>query len=137
MRIVGSRAKYQHSEGRGDAMRLIATMIAAGLALAACANDGGSEAKLVNEAGIIDGEVAWSQYCAVCHEDGMLGAPRIGVPEEWQSRSSLWQAVLMEHAKEGYYDMPARGGQTDVPDDIVNAAAEYMLETTFPDRPQD
>ena len=118
-------------------MRLIATMIAAGLALIACANDGGSEVQLVNEAGIIDGEAAWSQYCAVCHEDGMLGAPRIGVPEEWQSRSSLWQAVLMDHAKEGYYDMPAKGGQTDVPDDIVNAAAEYMLETTFPDRPQD
>lgn len=118
-------------------MRLIATMIAAGLALAACASDGGKDVELVDEQGNIDGELAWKEYCAACHEDGMLGAPRVGVPGEWQGRSSLWQAVLMEHAKEGYYDMPARGGQTDLPDDVVSAAAEYMLERTFPDRPQD
>lgn len=118
-------------------MRLTATIIAAALALSACANDGGGVDALVDESGNIDGKAAWQQHCAGCHEDGMLGAPRIGVPAEWQGRSSLWQAVLMEHAKDGYYDMPARGGQTDLPDDIVNAAAEYMLETTFPDRPQD
>jgi cytochrome c5 len=33
--------------------------------------------------------------------------------------------------------MPARGGNTELPDDVVNAAAEYMLEQTFPDRAED
>lgn len=118
-------------------MKLIATMIAAGFALTACASDKAGYTTPVDTDGNIDGEVAYNQSCAVCHDDGMLGAPRLGVPEEWQGRSSLWQAVLMEHAKEGYYDMPAKGGQVDLPEDVVNAAAEYMLETTFPDRPQD
>jgi cytochrome c5 len=119
-------------------MRLIATMIAAAFALTACANDGGGGvAKIIDTDGIIDGAVAYTRHCAACHDDGMLGAPRIDVPEEWQGRSSLWQAVLMEHAKDGYYDMPAKGGQMDLRDDVVNAAAEYMLERTFPDRPRD
>ena len=33
--------------------------------------------------------------------------------------------------------MPARGGKTNLPDEIVDAAAEYMLEKTFPNRPKD
>jgi cytochrome c5 len=43
----------------------------------------------------------------------------------------------MDHAKTGYFDMPARGGKTELPDDVVNAAAQYMLEFTFPDRLKD
>jgi cytochrome c5 len=67
----------------------------------------------------------------------MFGAPRMGEPMDWEVRSSLWQAVLMEHAKQGYYNMPARGGRSDLPDEVVNAAAEYMLENTYHDRPED
>ncbi len=83
------------------------------------------------------GEAAYLEHCAGCHETGMLGAPREGEPKDWEERSSLWQAVLLEHAKTGYFDMPARGGKTRLPDDVVEAAAEYMLEQTFPDRPKD
>ena len=43
----------------------------------------------------------------------------------------------MEHAKEGYFDMPARGGKVDLPDEVVNAAAEYLIEHTFCDWPCD
>ncbi len=70
-------------------------------------------------------------------ETGMLGAPREGEPQDWAGRSNLWQAILMDHAKTGYFDMPARGGKSELPDDIVSAAAEYMLEETFPNRPED
>lgn len=117
-------------------MKLTAAIIIAGFALAGCVhNDDASRA--VAESGEIDGETAFLEHCAGCHEDGVQGAPRIGEPSEWEFRSSLWQAVLMEHAKQGYYDMPARGGKANLPDEIVNAAAEYMLEKTFPERPMD
>jgi cytochrome c5 len=33
--------------------------------------------------------------------------------------------------------MPPKGGKTHLPDEIVDAAAEYMLEKTFPNRPKD
>ncbi len=120
-------------------MRQPAFLIAAGLVLAACAHDGNDAAPApdVSPMAMTDGEAAYAEHCAGCHETGMLGAPREGQPQDWESRSRLWQGVLMEHAKTGYFEMPARGGQAQLPDDVVDAAAEYMLEQTFPDRPQD
>ena len=122
-------------------MRQTLLLITAGFALAACAHnsDVPSEEPQANPALVAtaDGEAAYVEHCAGCHETGMLGAPRQGEPEDWEDRSTLWQAVLMEHAKTGFFDMPARGGKSELPDDIINAAAEYMLEMTFPDRPQD
>jgi len=139
MRIVGNLMKEQHSQHRGECMRQTAFLIAAGLVLASCAHDGNhaESATSDNANTAIDGQTAYVEHCAGCHETGMLGAPREGEPGDWQGRSDLWQAVLMEHAKTGFFEMPARGGKTDLPDDVVSAAAEYMLEITFPDRPQD
>lgn len=114
-------------------MRQIVFLLATGFGLGACAAHSGES----QTAGVIDGEQAYVEHCAGCHETGMLGAPREGEPQDWSERSNLWQAVLMDHAKTGYFDMPARGGKTELPDEVVNAAAEYMLETTFPDRLKD
>ena len=120
-------------------MRLTAFLIAAGLVLVSCAHNGDEAAAAPDDNTVtaIDGETAYLEHGATCHETGMLGAPREGQPQEWEGRSNLWQAVLMEHAKTGYFEMPARGGKTDLPDDVIAAAAEYMLEITFPDRPKD
>ena len=120
-------------------MRMTVFLIAMGFALASCThNDAGAGNNADSlSAGPINGESAYKEHCAGCHETGMMGAPREGEPQDWQERSSLWQAVLMEHAKTGYFEMPARGGKSELPDEIVNAAAEYMLETTFPNRPED
>jgi cytochrome c5 len=43
----------------------------------------------------------------------------------------------MEHAKTGYFEMPARGGKSELPDEVISAAAEYMLEKTFPNQQED
>ena len=137
MRIVGNVGKYQHSGHRGDTMRQVFFLLAAGFGLGACAAHSGESQADAAQSAAIDGEQAYLEHCAGCHETGMLGAPREGEPEDWEARSDLWQAVLMDHAKTGYFDMPARGGKSELPDDVVNAAAEYMLEATFPDRPED
>lgn len=115
----------------------ITAVIASSFALAACAHHSGEAQDNEASAGVIDGEAAYSENCAGCHETGMLGAPREGEPQDWKGRSNLWQAVLMDHAKTGFFDMPARGGKSELPDGVVNAAAEYMLEKTFPNRPED
>lgn len=117
-------------------MRPIAMLIAAGLALGACVHNSDDSAEVAT-ADFVNGETAFTEYCAACHETGDKGAPRIGEPGDWSSRSNLWQAVLMEHAKSGYLDMPARGGKSDLPGRVVEVATEYMLEQTFPDRPKD
>ena len=118
-------------------MRQTLLLITASFALAACAHNSDEPQESPALAAAVDGEAAYVEHCAGCHETGMLGAPREGEQEDWEGRSTLWQAVLMEHAKTGFFNMPARGGKSELPDDVVNAAAEYMLEATFPDRPED
>ena len=81
--------------------------------------------------------VAYEHACAACHETGKDGAPRTGDPEAWAGRSSLWEAVLFEHAEDGYFDMPAHGMDGRFSDEEVAAAAQFMLEITHPDRPRD
>ncbi len=115
-------------------MRQTVFCVAAGLVLASCAHNA-DDTDVGKVTATNYGEEAYLQHCAGCHETGLLGAPREGEPMDWEGRSRLWQAVLMEHAKTGYFDMPARGGKTMLPDEVVDAAAEYMLEITFPDRP--
>lgn len=117
-------------------MRITAITIITCLGLAACEH-GGDTTNHTSADAAVNGEAAYNEHCAGCHETGMLGAPREGNPVDWENRSELWQAVLMEHAKTGYFEMPAKGGKANLPDEIVDAAAEYMLEKTFPNRPED
>ena len=81
------------------------------------------------------GRVAYQRACAGCHEQGVDGAPVTGRPEHWAGRSRLWHAVLVEHAKQGYFDMPAKGGDVTLSDSDVQAAAEHMLTLTHPQEP--
>ena len=84
-----------------------------------------------------DGFKAYSARCAQCHDSGINGAPRTHKPQDWKNRSSLWESVLVEHAKNGYLDMPAKGGDINMSDYDVNVAAEYMLNMSHPDLPAD
>ncbi|MCP5089847.1 MAG: hypothetical protein GY949_02885, partial [Gammaproteobacteria bacterium] len=59
----------------------------------------------------LNGEAAYNENCAGCHETGMLGAPIAGDAADWGARSQLWDAVLLDHAITGYFEMPARGGR--------------------------
>jgi cytochrome c5 len=83
------------------------------------------------------GKATYESACASCHEAGEGGAPRPGRREDWSERSDMWQAVLFSHAKSGYLEMPGKGGQPELSDESVEAAAEYMLGLTFPEMPLD
>jgi len=85
----------------------------------------------------LTGEQAYKQTCASCHDDGIDGAPRTGDPDAWADRSMLWEAVLIEHANNGYLKMPAKGGDPSLDDATVARAVEYMLMLTYPDAPRD
>ena len=81
----------------------------------------------------LTGKQAYEQVCAQCHDEGVDGAPKTGDREAWTGRSWLWEAVLFEHAKDGFMAMPAQGGEEALDDAIVEMAAEYMLSKTYPD----
>ena len=107
------------------------------LALGACGSNPADDAQQSAASANANGKQAYVDYCAGCHETGMLGAPIVGDASYWEGRSTLWQAVLMEHAKTGYFDMPAKGSRPDLPDETIDAATEYMLSITFPELPKD
>jgi cytochrome c5 len=77
-----------------------------------------------------DGKSAFDAACSACHGTGIAGAPRIGDKAAWASRIAKGTATLEKHAIEGFQGetglMPAKGGRTDLSDDIVREAVEYM-----------
>jgi cytochrome c5 len=83
------------------------------------------------------GQETYVNACAFCHDEGKDGAPVKGDRETWSNRSPLWSAVLLEHAKGGYLQMPVKGGQIELSDRAIEAAGEYMLNETFPELPRD
>lgn len=85
----------------------------------------------------LSGKQAYEETCARCHQEGLNGAPKTGDQEAWQGRSWLWEAVLFEHAKSGFGEMPAKGGNDDLDEVTVTKAAEYMLYLTYPETHRD
>lgn len=72
--------------------------------------------------------------CAACHDEATGGVPALGDAKAWSARSPLWESVLKEHAKNGYLQMPAKGGHTALSDEAVAAAVEYLVTRSQPDR---
>ena len=85
---------------------------------------------------LLTGQQAYEEVCAGCHEEGLDGAPRTGDRDAWDRRSQLWEAVLFEHARSGYGNMPAKGGDATLDEVTVTKAAEYMMMLTYPERPR-
>lgn len=64
----------------------------------------------VPDAGSEDAVMAkWARSCALCHVNGEGGAPRVGHPDEWAGRLAQGDLVLLDHAIEGYNNMPPLG----------------------------
>ena len=84
-----------------------------------------------------DGRRVYMSACAHCHDSGVNGAPITGQTKDWADRSHLWEAVLFEHANQGFLRMPSKGGNQDLSGYDVGVAAEYMLNVSHPDLPTD
>jgi cytochrome c5 len=123
-------------------MLRISTLLAVATLVVACSQAGDEQGPSTspvvapppaNDTVQLTGKQAYDLVCAQCHEEGVDDAPRTGDREAWANRSWLWEAVLFEHAKDGYMTMPAKGGDEMLNDATVEKAAEYMLTRTFPD----
>lgn len=80
-----------------------------------------------------EGGAIYARSCASCHDSGTDGAPMLSHPEQWSERSELWEAVLFEHAREGFGKMPGKGGDSALSTADLDAAAEYIMSVVFPD----
>jgi len=112
--------------------------IALAVILAACNQNGQNDTQSeITQSAWRTGQKAYVEACAGCHDEGFDGAPITGDRAAWEGRSWLWEAVLFEHAKDGYGKMPAQGGDVELDDATVTKAAEYMLKLTYPETHRD
>ncbi len=83
-------------------------------------------------AAALSGPQVYNSACLACHAAGVGGAPVTGDAAAWAPRVSQGVAVLQQHAIEGYTGstgfMPAKGGRTDLSDDEIADAVDYMVE---------
>jgi len=91
-------------------------IISSMLSLAAC---GDPQLKL--------GEEVFNGTCIACHAQGLNGAPILGNNKMWGKRVGQGEEALLEHARNGYGLMPAKGGNTDLTDEQLAAAIKFML----------
>lgn len=79
----------------------------------------------------MDPKMVYETACMACHGMGVAGAPRVGDRGAWGPRIAAGKPTLYQHAIEGFQGsvgfMPARGGRSDLSDDAVKAAVDYMV----------
>lgn len=97
---------------------------ASALAEAAAAEAAGAPAAFD---GSLDGEMIYNNVCAACHTAGVAGAPVPG-SDIWAERAAVGLEALLDNAINGVNAMPARGGRSDLSDEQVQAAVEFMLQ---------
>ncbi len=77
------------------------------------------------------GEDVYNQACVACHGAGVAGAPKFADAAAWASRIAQGADTLHTHALQGFQGksgfMPPKGGRTDLSDQSVINAVEYMV----------
>lgn len=98
------------------------------------AQSGAEEPVAATEAAAHPGEATYRQYCSICHDVGVAGAPKIGSAADWEERLSGGTEALIANAINGVSSpegvMPPKGGFTQLADEEVGAAVEFMVEAS-------
>lgn len=78
-----------------------------------------------------DGTEVYEGACKACHGAGLAGAPKAGDAAAWAPRIAQGKATLYDHALKGFSGkagvMPAKGGRTDLSDDLIKQAVDHMV----------
>ena len=78
------------------------------------------------------GAAIYSRSCAVCHDQGLAGAPVLGDKAAWEKRINQGINKLTERAINGFSGdvgvMPPKGGNADLTDEEVAKAVAYMVD---------
>ena len=73
------------------------------------------------------GDQVYTLACAACHGLGVPNAPKLGSADDWAPRIAKGTDVLYASALNGFNQMPAKGGNTSLSDEEVQAAVDHMV----------
>ncbi len=74
------------------------------------------------------GQAVYQQRCRLCHDRGMMGAPRLGDRAAWEDRLAKGEEALLQSVVRGLKGMPPRGGCRSCTDEELADALAYMLK---------
>ena len=69
----------------------------------------------------------YERTCLVCHS-ARRGAPLAGFPPAWAKRVKQGEKVLLDHVRDGFNGMPARGLCTDCSDDELRSLIRFLSQ---------
>ena len=137
-RVIGNRtqvpeiyADRSYQQGVEERIRPLVRVAVAGRDNSALAIQGLAQTREITLAVPKDGPELYGSVCKTCHETGLAGAPKTGDRAAWGPRIAQGKPTLYEHALKGYTGkagaMPAKGGRTDLSDDLVKAGVDYLV----------
>lgn len=91
----------------------------------------GAESEPADGAVAASGSGIYERHCALCHSEGIGGAPVVGDTDAWVARLEQGMKTLYQHAIEGYTGedgiMPPKGGFVNLSDAEVRLAVDYIV----------
>lgn len=71
-------------------------------------------------------DAKYQKSCKLCHDGGLMGAPKTGDVAAWAPRLEKGNDVLLKHIKEGFNAMPPKGTCADCTDEEFLKLVEKM-----------
>ena len=99
----------------------------------AASSSGASDAAaMASASSAVDGEATYNSACVACHASGAGGAPIVGDTDAWAPRIAKGMDALYDSGINGIAGsgMLAKGGRSDLSDEAVMAAVDYMVENS-------
>ena len=79
------------------------------------------------------GEKIYQQACSVCHQAGVAGAPMSSDKTGWAERIARGRQSMLQNAIDGIGAMPAKGGQSQLSDEEVASAVDFLVDQATQD----
>jgi S-disulfanyl-L-cysteine oxidoreductase SoxD len=76
-----------------------------------------------------NGQTIYLSGCNLCHDNGLMQAPKIATPSDWVERQQASKDTIYQNAINGLGNMPAKGGRNDLSNNSIKQAVDYMLKT--------
>jgi cytochrome c5 len=134
-RIIAGNTSLAHKKEDPVYLREVAARIAPPARVAVAGQDNTAlnppAAEATVAAADLPGETVYNQACVACHGAGIAGAPKFGDAAVWAARIAQGADTLHKHAIEGFQGkagyMPPKGGRTDLSDQSVINAVDYIV----------
>lgn len=78
-----------------------------------------------------EGKKTYSGTCAVCHNNGIMDAPKFGDKAAWAPIIAKTMTSMINNTVMGFNNMPPKGGKQSLTDTQIADAVAYIVEQSL------